>query len=278
MPNVQSISVQPKGRYRSVAADFLLPMLRHPSAQQLRVLDVSRLFNYRCSHAELQQLPALPHLHSLSFGDTACDDLTTLQPLSLIPSLTHLGLDLARDRERVFPCLALCSRLVSLELSSSIIRTELVNCLAQLPSLQRLQLRGGDVKEQTADAWAALRSLREIQLDMVPDANQLLLVLSSVPMLRLLRWHCRAPTFIFTPHDPFLPTRLSLRSLMTDAPLLQVALVMPRSFDNWPVLSDRAPSFALQIYQRRMWEELRDLAELPEPLTRIVEPEPEEHE
>jgi hypothetical protein len=193
VPNVQAITLHPAARFAYVQADFLLPFLRHPSAQQMRVFDIDGIFSYRCTSAELEQLQTLPHLHSLSLGYTACCELTNLQPLSLLPSLIHLGLHLAMHWEaRLLPSLPLCSRLVSLKLSRSVIHTELVNYLAQLPSLQRVVLKGGIISEQTAGAWAALRSLREIQLDDVYGANRLLPVLSSVPVLRVLRWRCSA--------------------------------------------------------------------------------------
>jgi hypothetical protein len=276
IPKVHAITLPPKGHYRSVPADFLSQLLQHPAAAQLRSLNVSRLVYQRCSSAELQQLQTLPHLHSLSLGACACDELASLQPLSLFPSLTRLALYMPRHQERLIPALPVCLHLVSLGLGCSLIRPELVHCLAQLPSLQRLALRGGDVKHQSASAWAALRSLREIQLDMVPAANRLLVVLSSVPTLRLLRWHCRAPGYAISQHDPFLPPLQLLRSLMTDAPLLQVELVMPRTFDEWQrVCILVAVPDGLTNDQRRRWDELHQLPmELPR--VRIVEGELEQ--
>jgi len=278
VPRVHGITVHPPTRYAPIAADFLLPLLCHPDAQQMRSLDVDCLFFYRCSSAELEQMQTLPQLHSLSLGWAASDHLATLQPLSLLPSLTHFGLNLSMHwAARLLPSLPLCSRLVSLKLSSSVIHSELVSCLAQLPSLQRLQLRGGDVKEQTVDAWADLRSLHEIQMHHVREAYLLLPTLSSVPMLRLLRWHCGAPEYYTTQHDPYLPTLHSLRPLLTDAPLLQVELVMQRTFDEWHRASSTSTVLgsALANYQRRKWDELH-LMQAQLPRVRIVEPDEEE--
>jgi len=92
LSNPHGITVHPPTRYAPVAADFFLPLLRHPNAQQLRSIDVSRLLYHRCSPAEMQQLQTLPHLQSLSLGWAVSDRLATLQPLSLVPSLTHLAL------------------------------------------------------------------------------------------------------------------------------------------------------------------------------------------
>jgi hypothetical protein len=271
LPNAHGITVHPPTRYASVPADFLLPLLRHPAAPQLRVLDVGCLYFYRCSSAELQQLQTLPRLHSLSFGDTACDNLATLESLSLLSSLTHLTLNMERHQARLLPSLPLCSRLVSLKLSSSVIRTELVNCLAQLPSLQRLHLHNGDVAQQTAGAWAALRSLHEIHLDRVWDAIRLLPVLSSTPALRMLRWHCKPPWYALRErHFPSLPQLGPLGQLLSATPLLQVELLMPRTFDEW--LHERTAdevTNALTNYQRRVWDELHQLP-VQLPRVRIV--------
>jgi hypothetical protein len=274
VPNVQSITTAL--HFTAIPMNFLLPALRHPNAQQLRSLDVSRLFYHRCSSEEVLQLQTLPHLHSLSLGWTASDYMTTLLPLSLLFSLTHLALHLPiAHAPQLYPSLSLCSRLVSLKLSHAVIGTELVHCLAQLPSLQRLQFRHGGVQEQSASAWAALRSLEEIQLDHVAQATRLLSlsVLTSVRTLRLLRWRCRAPTFVPQEDGPiFLPQLAPLTQLLTDAPLLQVELVMQCTFDEWQRASSTfaVSESALANYQRRKWDELHQMpADLPR--VRIVE-------
>jgi hypothetical protein len=272
VPNVQFITVVAPNH--AVASGFLLPLLRHPSAPQLRVLDISCLWHQRCSPAELQQLQVLPHLHSLSLGDTACRDLLTLAPLSQLPSLTHLSLHLNPVHEQhLYSSLSFCVRLLSLHLGSATVCADLAHCLSQMPRLQRLHLRHGDVANRTGHAWTTVRSLREIKLDYVSESNRLLPVLSSLPSLRLLRWRCHAPQFIPQSycHNPVvLPQMESLGQLLTAVPLLQVELLMPRTFEEWP---DRLvdPLFVeLVDYQRRVWDELHQLP-VQLPRVRIVD-------
>jgi hypothetical protein len=274
VPNVQGITVGEEVHH-SVGPVPSLEFLCHPDAQQLRVLDVTGLRFYRRPSLELLPLHSFRHLHSLSLGFVAAaiDQFATLQPLSLLPSLTHLTIDMEHHQARLLPSLPLCTRLVSLELFASVICTEVVNCLTQLPLLQRLQLSYSDMKEQSADAWAALHSLHEVQVDHVRESPLLMPLLSSVPILRLLRWHCGAPEYFLNQHDPYWPTMHSLRPLLTDAPLLQVELVMHSTFDEWQRASSTyAVVNALANYQRRKWDELHQIrAQLPR--VRTVEPD-----
>jgi hypothetical protein len=143
----------------------------------------------------MQQLQTLPHLRALSLGWSACDELTTLQPLSQLPSLAHLALYLPARALGLYPLLSLCVRLVSLKLSYATVGAELVCYLAQLPLLQQLHLRRGEVKEQTASAWASLHALHELQLIDVSRVELLLPFLGSAPALHLFRWRCNAPLF-----------------------------------------------------------------------------------
>jgi hypothetical protein len=244
-------------------------VLRHPAAQQLRSLDISGFEDYECSSAEHEQLATLPHLHSLSLGDAVIDaGRTPLSPPSpFFPSLTHISLiPPQRGKEQLWSSFSHCPRLTSLKLESVLISTDLVNRLAQLPLLQQLQLWGSVVEEPTASAWAALRSLREIHLDYVVDTHQLLPVLRSAPAIRLLRWRCRASRIL--PSSSYfhnlLPTLEPLRQLLTAAPLLQVVLLMPTTFEDWWSRSDRPMEEALSNHQRRCWEELHQLpSQLP---------------
>jgi hypothetical protein len=71
VPHVQAIHIHPPfgDCYTSAAnGNIFLPLLRHPAAQQLRSFDISRTGYYKCAPEELQQLAALPHLHSLSLS------------------------------------------------------------------------------------------------------------------------------------------------------------------------------------------------------------------
>ena len=220
----------------------------------------------------------LPHLHSLLLGWSACQELTTLQPLSQLPSLTHLALNLPTVHQRqLYPSLSLCSRLVSLQLGYAAVSVELVHSLAQLPLLQRLHLLHSNVEEQTAGAWADLRSLSEIQLDYVRQANRLLAVVGSVPSLRILRWHCRAPRIVES--DPLLVPQLApLMQLLTAAPLVRVELVMAPTFNEWDASSSVAASPELQTFQQRVWDELQQLP-LHLPIhVRMVAPDPTDDE
>jgi hypothetical protein len=268
VPNMHTIRLCPEGDCQDVLEDCLLPMLRHPSARQLRSLDVSYFVHHCCSVAELQQLQTLPHLHSLSLGWTACCRILTLQQqqLSLLPALTHLGLNVGCVWPgHLYVSLSLCTRLVSVHFEEAIICAKLINCLAQLPSLQRLHFERSAVKEQTAGAWAVLRSLRELRVDRVREANRLLSVPSTIPSLRLLRWRC---------HVCELPPLESLRPLLLATSLLQVELVMQRTFEKWQGAWSRVPvSDELTRHQRLCWVTLQ---QLPVQLRRvhIVELEP----
>jgi hypothetical protein len=164
--------------------------------------------------------------------------------------------------------------LVSLKLNHATVDMELVNGLAQLPSLQRLHLHSGKVEEQIVGAWTALRSLHEIQLDCVAGANRLLPVLSSLPLLRLLRWRCKPPWYAQRERQsPALPQLEPLGQLLTTAPLFQVELVMQRTFDAWlHAWSTVTVSDELMNYQRRVWDDLRQLpTQLPRALLVDVE-------
>jgi hypothetical protein len=258
VPNVQAIQLPRYSRWNEPDT-FLL--LRHPAAQQLRSFDISRSFPYECSPAVLQQLTTLPHLHSLSFGVTLCHDVNAyvaLQHLSLLPSLIHLSFAVPEVEEQLYFILFQCPRLTSLGLEGATVTTDLVNCLAELPVLRRLKFTLGRVGECTAHAWTALRSLREIQLDEVWNINHLLPLLSSAPALRLLRCHCRAPRTLpssqFFP--PCLPVLEPLRRLLTAAPLLQVELLMPLTFDEWNSSTLFGLSEDLMTSRRRCWDEL----------------------
>jgi hypothetical protein len=274
VPNVQSIKVQSASLSELIGSGFLLPVLLHPAAHQLRSLDISGFEDYECSSAEYEQLAALPHLHSLSLGDAAIDaGRSPLSPPSpFFPSLTHLSLiPSGRGQEELFLSLSHCPRMTSLQLASVLIRTDLVNHLAQLPLLQQLQLWGSVAKEQTTSAWSTLRLLHEMHLDYVIDANRLLSVLSSAPALHLLRWRCRAPRVLPSSSNlhAVLPQLEPLRQLLTAAPLLQVELHVPSTFDEWHnYAADPMESVdgALMFHGRRCWEELH---QLPNELSRV---------
>jgi hypothetical protein len=79
VPNVHAIAAHQDAAHTNVPTDFFLSFLRHPSAQQLRIFDIDRIFSYRCASAELEQLQTFPHLHSLSLRYTACRQMTTFQ-------------------------------------------------------------------------------------------------------------------------------------------------------------------------------------------------------
>jgi hypothetical protein len=152
VPNVHAITVA--ASYHAEATDLILPMLRHPCAPQLRFLDISSLWRQRCSAAELQQLQVLPRLHSLTLSNAACRDLSTLELLSELPSLTHLSLCLhCVPEQHFYSSLPLCVRLLTLHLGSVTVCAELANCLAHLPLLQRLHLNNPDVAERTGVEW-----------------------------------------------------------------------------------------------------------------------------
>jgi hypothetical protein len=262
-----------------VVDDFLCPMLLHPAAQQLRSLDVSRFWYHRCSPLVLQHLQALPHLHSLSLGGPTGNNLPALHSLPLFPSLTHLSLQLhLAQAPQLYPLLSLCVRLVSLKLRLSTVSMDLLHCLAQLPLLQRLQLSRCVVEEQSATAWAALRSLHELEVDNVAEANRLFTVLGSVPALRLLRWHCRAPLSVAGPTATdalCLPQLEPLARLLLTARLLQVELLLPRTFDEWCSASHYIGYAELANCRRHVWVELH---QFPSQLsrTRIVEVDPDD--
>jgi hypothetical protein len=153
------------------------------------------------------------------------------------------------------------------------VSTELVNGLAQLPSLQRMQVIGEVGEVQTASAWASLRSLREIQLDQFQClcARKLLPVLHAVPSLRLLRWRCRAPTRVSVVYLDE-PQLASLRPLLTAALLLQVELLLPRTFDEWQRTRSDGPNVSEEVrsFQQRALDELHQQpTQLPR--VRIVE-------
>jgi hypothetical protein len=235
VPNVHALTVR-SAEEEEVAFDFLLPVLLHPAAQQLRSIDTSGFSVYSCSSAELQQLSTFPDLHSFSLNPGDGDDAPNkLQHVALFPSLTHLCVTLwvedgswgTRLDDLVLDSLVRCSRLSSLQLVNICINSELVNGLAQLPSLQRLYLRNGYGKKQKADAWAALRSLREIQLDNVNEVRWLLPALGSAPALRFLRWRCRGPPVhrVWCPLG--LPDPQTFHKVLTEAPLLQIELLVP---------------------------------------------------
>jgi hypothetical protein len=160
VPNVQSITVVASDYF--VAIDFFLPVLRHPSARQLRSFDISSLWRQRCSAAELQQLQVLSHLHSLSLGTAACRDLSTLAPLSLLPSLTHLSIAApdCRSEQRLYPPLSQCVGLVSLRLDSATVCSALIDCLGKMPLLQRLHLTWSCVDQHSAHFSAGTVCLR----------------------------------------------------------------------------------------------------------------------
>jgi hypothetical protein len=260
-PNVQAITVQATPLMQRSSPQFLLQLLRHPSAaQQLRSLDFSRLWKYRCSPAELQGLQALPDLRSLGLPHAGHFDFVgVLRQLAQCPALVHLSINLPLQDQQLllYPSFALFARLTSLRLADAIVSTPFVHCLAQLPLLQCLQLSRGSVGEQSAQAWTALRSLRELQLDDVHEANGLLAVLTSVSALRSLRWRCRAPRA--AEPSAILPALEPLRQLVTAAPLLQVELLMPRRFDEWRDKSTDTEAEALMTYRRRCWDELQQL-------------------
>jgi hypothetical protein len=269
IPNVHSIVVHQAAEDDEVESNFLLPLLRHPAAQQLRILDVSRT-SHPCYTAELQLLQALPHLHSLSFAYIELEDEDGSAPchlLPLFPALTHVALDMVnfKSEQRLFQHLSRCTRLTSLQLEWVLINTPFLNCMGQLPSLQRLHIPAGRVEYlQTASAWAALRSLRELQLGDVFETNSLLPALSAVPTLRLLRWRRGPPrqyesTALKQERFSSLPHLESLRPLLTAAPLLQVELLLPRTFAEWQVLAIGPQSELLTIFQRRVWNKLHRL-------------------
>jgi hypothetical protein len=270
MPKVQSLKVERLHGLHWLPADILRPMLSHPAARQLRSLDVSTLWSYVLSLAELQRLQTFSHLHSLSFGCFPHElSLLTavLEELTRCPSLTHLSFIPPHDeQERVFASLARCTRLTSLRLSSAAIGTPLINQLAQLPHLACLTLQCGRVAAQTTDAWTALRSLREIFLDRALDAHRLLPALSSVPILRLLRWRFHPPPPPWLLGVEFdVPTLNSLRSLTDAAPLLQVEMMMPLTVEEWPnslILGGR--HHGLESYHRHVRQMMLQLpSQLP---------------
>ena len=278
VPNVQAITAQVPLDFLAVACLFLLPLLLHPAAQQLRSLDISGIWNYECTEAELHGLATLPHLHSLFLSDAIREDISaSLPPSSLyFSSLTHLKVfPSPLGLEKLFASLSHCPRLTSLELQCACIDTALFHCLAWLPpgQLQRLRFWRGEVdvmEEPPTSARAALGSLPEIELDEVDGVNLLLPVLSSAPALRLFRWRCDAPQWMPTPNRPFcLPSLEPLRQLMTEAPQVQVQLVLSHSFDQWLADSDARvlkadESDALLHFQRHCWNELQQLLSQPE--------------
>jgi hypothetical protein len=281
VPNVHAITALPKVASPPGASDFLLSLLHHLAAQQLRLLDIYGFWEYECSAAELLQLSALPHLHSLFLGTTIAANFPPSLPQSSVvfPSLAHLSLNLQNAVEETLPLFSLlspCPRLTSLELECANLSTELIGGLAQLPLLQRLKLSFSWLAESATNAWTAVRSLREIELDRIYDAPPLLSVLHSIPTLRLLRWHCRIPQFVEVP--PYLPRMSTLDELMRTAPLLRVELIMPRTFDEWYVQRrylDPPPTEGMRIYQRQAWNELQPLGtELPR--VSIVIPNPKD--
>jgi hypothetical protein len=275
VPNVHSILLHQAAEDDEVESNFLLPLLRHPAAQQLRILDVSRT-SHACYTAELQLLQTLPHLHSLSLACIeleAADSSAPLQLLPLFPILTHFALDMVNfnPEQRLFQHLSRCTRLTSLQLEWVLINLVFLNCMAQLPNLQRLHVPDGRVEYlQPASAWAALRSLRELHLGDVFQTNWLLPALSSVPSLRLLRWR-RGPPRQYESSLPkqqrfsSLPHLETLHPLLTAAPMLHVELLLPHTFAEWHASTVGRPvSDALTNVQRRVWKQLHQLpSQLP---------------
>jgi hypothetical protein len=277
VPNVRAIRLQPvpsAGHAHAMALHFLCPLLCRPAAQQLITLDLSRLWHHQSSIAEWRQLCALRQLRSLSLGSVLGKDrLYVLKDLALVlPDLRQYDLCASLSRG---------TRLISLGLTDSVVHARFAQCLAELPSLQRVRLSRGEVKEQADSPWAALRSLHELQLTDVSRIELLLPFLSSVPALRLLRWRCNAPCVILQSHASSTPSVLlePLSQLLTSAPLLQVELLLPLTFDKWQQGTGSVGNMELCTVQQRLSDELHQLpAQLPRGRTRVVELQPEDEE
>jgi hypothetical protein len=270
VPNVHAITVRPDQIISSGANEFLLPLLRHPSARLLRSIDVPCYFDCP-SAADLQQLRTLQHLHSLSVHCSP-DTFSTLQQLPLFPSLTHLTTFGPIVGAVLSASLVRCTHLTSLQLVGVIVTPELAARLAELPSLQRLQLQASNVAVQPGQAWTALHSLREIQLDEIRQAKRLLVVLPFFPALRVLRWRCRSPRSLQPSFNPVVVPQLEiLRSLLIEMPQLEVQLLLPSTFEEWSEEAKVIADDRLTSHQRRVWTELQQLpAQLPPHRVRIV--------
>jgi hypothetical protein len=279
VPNVRALKLQLlSATWRPVAYDFLLPLLLHPDAEQLRSIDILRFQQYDFTPAMWQRLQSFPHLHSLSVcpvgGHPGPRFANYMQQLSLLPSLNHLSMKIPEyNQNGLYPSLSRGAHLVSLHLEGAFVDTKLVNCLAQLPQLQRLQLRDSRADVHLASAWTALCSLREVQLEDVSQSDRLLPLLSSLPSLRLLRWRCRAPSFFSTDgvgHPSTLPLLAPLRRLLHPSPLLRVQLLLPHYLQQWTSDPRTMISAAQEAQRRCVWDELHQLpSQLPR--TRIVE-------
>jgi hypothetical protein len=293
VPVVRAITVQPPSISQPAVSEVLLPLLLHPLAQQLRSLDVSRLWHYCLSRAELQQLLTCPHLHSLSFGRPADRGFSeTLDQLALLPSLTHLSFQMASSGYRCLCApLSRCARLTSLQLVDATINQHLLCGLADLPHLQCLQLQGGEVElvlqaqtdrersRQSKRFWGTIGTTRTTMRYVAPT-------LPLFPALRLLRWRCRAPEHVPlqpAPSYPRAPVRPSMAQCLqhllstTEAAQVQVELVLPSTFAHWRRQSINSVNQDVLDHQHREWDELQ---RLPAFLTRahIVEVEPEDDE
>jgi hypothetical protein len=288
VPAVRAITVQPPSISQSTVSDVLLPLLLHPSAQQLRSLDVSRLWHYCLSLAELQQLRTCPHLHSLSFGRPADRSFSaTLDQLALLPSLTHLSFHMASsDHKWLCVPLSRCARLVSLQLTNATINQGLLCGLAELPHLQLLRLQGGEVELVLEKAQTDLCISPRFErlwgrIEFGTTMRYVAPTLPLFPALRLIRWCWCAPEHAPSPSLYDAPVRLSMAQCIqrlldtTEAAQVQMELVLPPTFADWRRQSSLGQY--LRDYQRREWDELHRLpARLPR--VRIVEVEPEENE